>query len=286
MLNVATPCTIRRSSTGCSPASGGGPNEQRGSPALGRPEGVTEGQPCPPERAEHPLSVAQKHRRKRGFVGSAIDSRRSIQLRSCLFAHLRGAPVKRGSELHTIEPSHGKARLTAPRPSDLGSVDAGDERQRNHRADGTFAPGNRAAYNRSAKRALTAPLRAARARLRDVVGGEGRPVADALLNDAMAVYGSARVELGKSSVFVLAPLASFATESVLAQHFTKLAAEAGFDTERGGQLLELAHRCETQAQRAMTAALAASKAVPQRRGQEDSTPWLVTSHERTKEKSE
>lgn len=167
-------------------------------------------------------------------------------------------------ELFTVEQSHGKPRLTPPRPSDLGSVEADDERLRNHRANGTFAPGNRAAFNRSAKRALTAPLRAARTRLEALGEGVPRPVADELLQAALAVYGSARVELGSSSVFVLANLITFATESVLAGYFAKEAATAGFDTERGGELLERGHRCETQAQRAMTAALAAVKALPKR----------------------
>ncbi len=168
-------------------------------------------------------------------------------------------------ELFTVEQSHGKARLTQPRPSDLGSVEADDERRRNHRANGTFAPGNRAAFNRSAKRALTAPLRAARTRLEALGEGLPRPVADELLQAALAVYGSARVELGSSSVFVLANLIAFATESVLAGYFAKEAAAAGFDTERGGELLELGHRCETQSQRAMTAALAAVKALSGKR---------------------
>jgi hypothetical protein len=165
-------------------------------------------------------------------------------------------------ELFTHELSKGKVRQTGARLSDLGTVPTEDERSRDRGERGRFKAGNKAAANRSAKQALTAPLRAARTRVREAVEGQGRSLADALLSDAMAVYASARLELGSASVFVLAPLTSFATESVLAQHFTKLAAELGFDTERGLLMLETAHRCETQAQRAMTAALAAKKALP------------------------
>jgi len=165
-------------------------------------------------------------------------------------------------ELFTLEQSHGKARLTGPRPSDLGTVATGDEPSRDRVAGGLFAPGNRVAVNRTAKRALTAPLRAARARLEALGEGLPRPVADELLHDALAVYGSARRELGSSSVFVLANAVSFATETVLAGFFAKQAASVGFDTEQGATYLEQAQRCEQCAQRAMTAALAAKKALP------------------------
>lgn len=168
-------------------------------------------------------------------------------------------------ELFTIEQSHGKPRLTAPRLSDVGTVPTADEPSKDRLDGGRFAPGNQVAANRSAKRALTAPLRAARTRLQDLGEGLPRPVADELLTDAMAVYGSARLELGSSSVFVLANAVSFATESVLAGYLTKLAAQAGFDTEKGAAYLEQAQRCEQCAQRAMTAALAATKALSGRK---------------------
>jgi hypothetical protein len=168
------------------------------------------------------------------------------------------------NDLFTFEESHDKPRLTAPRLSNLGTVGTADERPADHNADGTFASRNRAAANRSAKRALTAPLRAARKRLQDLGDALPRPVADELLHDALAVYGSARLELGSASVFVLSNLVMFATESVLAGYFAKQSAEEGFATKEGARLLVLAHACEQQAQRAMTAALAAVKVVGKR----------------------
>lgn len=172
-----------------------------------------------------------------------------------------------GAELFTIEQSHGKPRVTGPRPSDLGTVPTGRDRSRNHGADGRFQPGNDAARDRGAKRALTAPLRAARTRLREAVEGQDPDEADALLGAAMAVYASARAELGSNSTFVAAPCVTFATESVLAGYFTTLAAKAGFCTEQGAAYLKLAHDCETHAQRAMTSALAAAKALGGKRRQ-------------------
>ena len=183
------------------------------------------------------------------------------------------------SDLFTFEQSHGKPRLTQPRPSDLGSVEAGDDRQRNHNADGTFAARNRAGANRNAKRAVTAPLRAARKRLQELGEGVEPSAADTLQTDAMAVYGSARLELGSSSIFVLANLVTFATEAVLAGYFSKRAGELGFDTEEGASMLEVSHRCETQSQRAMTAALAATKALGGKKKRKKAPSYLVTSVE-------
>lgn len=168
-------------------------------------------------------------------------------------------------ELHTVELSRGKPRLTAPRPSDLGTVETAGDRDRDHGNDGRFVAGNRAAVGRSARRALTAPLRAAQRRVADAAQGQAAPVADALLGDALAVYGSVRVELGSRSVLVLGPAVTYATETVLAGWFVRRAAETGLDTEEGARLLGLAHACETQATRALTAALAAAKAVGARR---------------------
>ncbi|HYP87901.1 MAG TPA: hypothetical protein VEQ59_07100 [Polyangiaceae bacterium] len=107
------------------------------------------------------------------------------------------------------------------------------------------------------------------------VEGEAPSVADELLDASMAVYNAARVELGSSSVLVTAPLVSFASESVLSGHFLNLAAAAGLDTERGATLLEMAHACQRQAQRAMTAALAALKALPTRDGPTGANPLFT-----------
>jgi hypothetical protein len=101
----------------------------------------------------------------------------------------------------------------------------------------------------------------ARERIRKATTGTDPTVADTLLSDAAAIYGDARGELGSKSILVLGALASFATETVLAGHFIVQAGKNGFETEAGMALLEYAHRCETQASRAMVAALSACKAL-------------------------
>jgi hypothetical protein len=165
------------------------------------------------------------------------------------------------SELHTIELSHGKPRLTAPRLTDLGTVPTGEDRSADHGRDGRFLPGNRAAADKSARRALTAPLRAARTRLQRAVEGEPVSKVDELLAGAESVYAASRRELGVRSTLVLGRLATHATDSVLYGYFIQRATEVGLETAQGAALLELAHGCDTRATRAMTAALAGAKAL-------------------------
>jgi hypothetical protein len=172
----------------------------------------------------------------------------------------------KGPELFTIEDSHGKPRLTQPRPSDLGSVETGADRSRDHNADGTFSNGNSAARNRGARSALRGPYRAARRRIVEALANQAEPeVADVLLRDALLIFEAARAELGSRSVFTQGPTIAYAIESTLAGYYHQEAALAGHLTERGLELLDRAQSCETQAARAMTAALAAAKALGSKR---------------------
>jgi len=168
--------------------------------------------------------------------------------------------------LHTVEVSHGKPRLVGPRPSDLGSVPTDIDRNRDHDARGRFKPANQAAVGRGARAALRAPYRAAAQRISSATADGCEPdVADQLLSDALAVHRSARTELGTRSVFVEGPCIAYAVESVLAGFYMQEAVKAGLLTERGLELHARAMQCETQASRAMTAALAATKALAARR---------------------
>jgi hypothetical protein len=170
------------------------------------------------------------------------------------------------AELFSIEQSHGKPRLTAPRPTDLGTVETGADRRRDHKSDGTFAPGNQAAVGRSARAAVRAPYLAAEKRISEALASGTEPTeSDRLLSDALAVFHAARRELGVSSAFVQGPTIAYSVETILAGFFTKAAADAGFLTERGMKLHERALACEQAAARAMTAALAAAKAVTGKR---------------------
>jgi hypothetical protein len=174
-----------------------------------------------------------------------------------------------GPELHTVEVSHGKPRLTQPRPSDLGTVETGIDRRRDHDEQGRFRHGNRAAVGRSARSALRAPLRAARERIRLAVPADEPNVADELLDDALRVVSAARLELGSRSVFTEGPLISYATESILAGFYMREAAREGFLTAAGARLHERAQACQQQALRAMTGCLAAAKALAARDGRAD-----------------
>lgn len=169
-----------------------------------------------------------------------------------------------------VEVSHEKERLALVRLSDVGTVPTGEDRRRDHEPSGQFAKGNRAAAGRAAKRALTAPLRAARKRVQLALGAECPSATDELLSDAMSIYSSSKLDLGSRSVLVLGPLVTHATETVLAGFFARRAAELGLESEEAGRLLGLAHACETQATRALTAALAACKGLAGRKdGQAD-----------------
>lgn len=164
------------------------------------------------------------------------------------------------TSLYEHELSHGKPRLTQPRPTALGTVGTVPERSRDHCPDGTFAPGNQAAVGRSARQALRGPYALAEERVSEALARRVEPtVADQLLTDALAVYRSAVRELKSGSAFVHGPTISYACEVVLAGYFMARAAEAGFDTEAGQAFHDRAMACEQAAGRASTAALAATK---------------------------
>jgi hypothetical protein len=164
--------------------------------------------------------------------------------------------------LFTVEASHGKARVTTPRPSDLGTVPTGEDRSRNHTAAGTFAPRNQAAVGRSAKAALRAPYRQAERRVSAALAAQlGPNESDRVLASALAVFHAVRRELGSGSALVQGPTITYAVETVLAGYFLSVAADAGFATELGLSMHERAMLCETQAGRALAVALAAAKAI-------------------------
>jgi len=169
-------------------------------------------------------------------------------------------------ELFTIEESHGKARLVGPRLSDLGTVPTDTEARHDRGERGRFLPGNKVAVGRTARTAIRAPYRAAEQRITDAVEGGAEPSdSDRLLADALAVFHAVRRELGSSSALVQGPAIAYAVETILAGYFTKAAADAGFLTDDGMRFHDRALACEQAASRAMTAALAATKALAGRR---------------------
>ncbi len=185
----------------------------------------------------------------------------------------------KANELHTIEQSHGKPRLTAPRLSDLGTVEADGERSADHvpagstdRKPGTFATNNAAGRKRGAKRALRRAYTSARDRVRNALteaagalpDGLALPTADQIMADAFTVHMAGMRELGGESVFVQGHSLVYATETTLYGFYLEAAGQAGLLSEEGMQLHDRAQACATLAARAMTAAIAAQKVLGKR----------------------
>lgn len=184
-------------------------------------------------------------------------------------------------KLHTLEASHGRLRLTAPRLSDVGTVPSACEPSPDRVDGGLFAPGNKIAEGRSAKQAVRRPLKQARRRLEDAIARAVEPSeADQLIADADAVCREAMRSVGHGSILVLAPAVRFAVNSILAGHYSNKATEVGLTTEEGERLMGLAHGCEQQMLRASTAMLANAKALDGKRGRESDLSSLVAAASR------
>jgi hypothetical protein len=168
--------------------------------------------------------------------------------------------------LHTIELSHEKPRLTAPRPSALGTVPTAGERSPDHDERGRFTRDNSAATERASKAGMRRPYRQARKRVREALASGVEPgAADVLLADAFGVYLAARREFGAGRTLTEGPAIAYGVETILAGYFTEQAALAGFLTDEGARLHDRALACEQAAARALTAGLAAAKALGCRR---------------------
>jgi hypothetical protein len=182
----------------------------------------------------------------------------------------------RDPELFTIEDSHGRPRLTAPRLSDVGTVPSASEPSPDRAARGRFAPGNQAAKGSHAKRAVTRQVRDARRRVEEAIRDAVDPSeADQLMADAWAVYCDAKRDVGHRSILVVAPAVHFASNTILAGYFKNAATASGLKTEEAERLLGLAWQCEQQALRASTAMLANAKALNGKRGRESDFASLV-----------
>ncbi len=123
----------------------------------------------------------------------------------------------------TLEKSHGKARPTLPRSSDLADVPTGGDRKSNHAANGRFMPGNAAATDRSAKQAIGKVLGL-------------RPTADAVsvvAKDAARVFGVVLRDMPSDAPTVRNLAAMLARHSALGAYFNVRADELGLDTLEG-----------------------------------------------------
>jgi hypothetical protein len=180
------------------------------------------------------------------------------------------------TDLFTIEQSHDADRLTAPRPSKLGTAATVAERSSDHTPAGTFGLANKASAERGAKRALRGAYAAARERINAAVASgadlANLPEADRLLADAFQVHMAGMRELGSRSVFVQGQSLVHAIEAVLHAYFMNAAASAGFLSDRGAELKAMADGCAATSAKALTACLAASKFLGTRRKRKRGAP--------------
>lgn len=161
----------------------------------------------------------------------------------------------------TIENSHGKARLTKPRLSDMheGTTPEHVERQREQLREN--------ARYRGSKEATRASLRAAAGeQVRGALAGQATPEESRLVaENALQLAGDAARLVACASPFVAHSTTRFGVNAALAGFYTQKAAEAGFATQEGLAMVDAAHRCEKAATAAMVAAEAAVKAFANKR---------------------
>lgn len=170
----------------------------------------------------------------------------------------------------TIEQSHGKARPTLPRASDLVPVTR-TERERTGQRDarGRFAPGNSTATGRGWKAAMAKLL--------------GRsvddPTASVVARDAWRLYLASLSELPDDGPTVRGLVAMKARHEALAGFWFAQAAAAGLGTPEGIAAGEQATKHGQRAERlAVTALDVASKLATARRKADDGADdcfWLT-----------
>lgn len=173
----------------------------------------------------------------------------------------------------TIERNRRKDRLTQPRLSDIPAVDADHNPSADRGPDGRFVVGNAAGAGARARHTLTRPfLGVVSDQVAEALGEQQAPGASRqVAREALTLYRSFRRDLPSSSVAVLGPALRYAINTALAGHYTALAGLAGFETDRGMQLVDLSHRCEQQALRASTAAITYAAKLSASRKPDD--PW-------------
>lgn len=156
----------------------------------------------------------------------------------------------------TIEHSHGKPRLTKPRvraTRDRASADQprtrAEQRQENARYRGS-------------KEATRAPLAALVDKaVRKAVPSDEPPEASRLVaENALQLAGDLARSVNVAHPLVAHHCTRFGVNAALAGFYTQRAAELGFDSERGLELVDAAHKCEGRAERAQVALDAAVKA--------------------------
>ncbi len=138
----------------------------------------------------------------------------------------------------TLERSHGAARPTLPRSSDLKAPDTVGEPSDSRRADGRFASGNQLATGRGWKHSI------ARSLGRDMAGEAGE-----LGEEAYRLYRAFLADLPCDCASVRSLVAQRARAAVLAARYARRACEVGLDTDEGAKALQLTTQLDARAER-------------------------------------
>ena len=170
----------------------------------------------------------------------------------------------------TIEQSHGKARPTLPRSSDLTPVpDAAEERRHQRDAGGRFKTGNVVGRGRGWKRAIAKML--------------GRqiddPLAQAVADDAWRTFSAMMRELPSDGAMVRTLVAAKARHDALAAFWGAKAASLGLATPEGVRAQEQSTKHDQRAERLTVTALdvATRLAKDARTRTPELPPWIVAS---------
>lgn len=167
----------------------------------------------------------------------------------------------------TIERSHGKARPTLPRASDLGPRVAEVKPTVGRGPGGLFAAGNRIGVEARSKRATTLVLGS------KADAGEAGIVA----RDARRIFGGYMRSLGSDAPPVRAMAALASRHAALAAFYAAKAVAAGLDTPQGMKLQEASDKQSQRAERTLVTAedLADRHSKADKLNVSRSVPWMA-----------
>jgi hypothetical protein len=144
-----------------------------------------------------------------------------------------------------MERSHGKARPSLPRASDLRVVESAETPSDGRDAGGRFAPGNRVSIGNRWK-----------ASIKRLLGRSASPEqADDVSRQAWRLYLALMRELPSTGANVRMLAAMQARHAALAAHFTDRAGELGLETTEGKAALDRASKDGQRAERLAVTAL-------------------------------
>lgn len=166
----------------------------------------------------------------------------------------------------TIERSHGKARPTLPRASDLRPHQSEANPRDGRTPGGHFAAGNRHSVEARVKHSIKKALGSRKS------DGEAGIVS----RDAVRIFGAFMRSLPSDAMPVRAMAALAARHHALSSYYAAKAVEAGLTTPEGMKLQEASDRQSQRAERVLVTAedLAATHAKAAAKGA-DAAPWLL-----------